>query len=337
MTKQLKDIYRKLIPDFTDVFVVPLIPTKQTKSSYLSCLYSDLVQDSSINIHSVSVYAHWKLIFAGLFNRKAILHYHWLEFQDIRSLSAMPYKLTCIAFYKLFGGKLVWTIHNKYPHDGKYLKLHSILQRWMSRKSNSIILHCNTVKQDLIKFLNISEEKIKICAHPSFTTTTLVKKDARKQLSKQLQIDLDSEDYAFLVFGQISHYKGISAIIEAFNELLDDHIHLIVAGPVKKGNSNLSSELQEWCSKVNNLHIRDTFIDEETLPILHSAVDCAVANHKDIISSGSTEMALSYNLTVIAPRKGCIIEKEGDSVFLFNNVKELTSLMKKASDRSLNG
>lgn len=140
-------------------------------------------------------------------------------------------------------------------------------------------------------------------------------------------ISIPEQDVLFLVFGQISHYKGIPEILDAFREIkrddLNHDVHLVVAGTVKKGNRNLQEELMMYCSKVPNFYLRDTFIDEETVSLLHNAADVCVFNHRDIMASGSVEMARSYRLPIISPARGCIMDYPDEQTRLFHSLSEL--------------
>lgn len=128
----LEEVYTSVNPEANIIYVVPLIRYSHKKSDYLYLLYEELIEADKYRIESVSVFNHFKLITGKLTQKNAILHYHWLEFQDLKSLLGMPWKLCCVFLFKLLGGNIVWTLHNEYPHDQKYLKLHSFyIRKWL--------------------------------------------------------------------------------------------------------------------------------------------------------------------------------------------------------------
>jgi len=126
LQEKLKSIYEELLPEsrtgLTHLFVVPLIRFNYKQSDYLYLLYKGIIEDpeSPFNVHSTSILQHFKFVWYALRKRDVLLHYHWLECTDLKSLSGMAYKLICIALFKALGGNLVWTIHNIMPHDRRY-------------------------------------------------------------------------------------------------------------------------------------------------------------------------------------------------------------------------
>jgi glycosyltransferase involved in cell wall biosynthesis len=336
MSAQLNRIYQKVNPGFSDLFVVPLIPFDYPKSSYLYRLYAEFIEGDesklAIKLHSISVFAHWKFVTAAFFRKKTILHYHWLEFQDSRALSAMLWKLFCIWAYHLAGGKIVWTVHNLKPHDRQFLRLHRTIARWMGKKATVILVHCQSCIPPVSDYYGIPEQKIEVLPHPAFPTEKLDKAESRKKMAEKLGIAIPEGVFVYLVFGQISHYKGIPEIIDKFRELNRSDVHLIVAGTVKKGNQALHEELIMFCSKVPGLYLRDSFLDEESVALLHNAADACVFNHRDIMASGSVEMALSYKLPIITPKQGCICDYADEHTHFFETQAELLEQMSKLAE-----
>ena len=103
--------YQNLCNDVKKVYVVPLINHSFKKTSYLYLLYKSFIEDKekyNIEIESLSVFAHFKMVFSRLKNERSILHYHWLEISDLKSLSGMIWKLFCITLFKIFNGKIIY-------------------------------------------------------------------------------------------------------------------------------------------------------------------------------------------------------------------------------------
>lgn len=106
----LDEIYASVNVDAKTIYVVPLIRYSLKRSDYLYLLYEELLNGEKYTIESISVFNHFKLVVAILKNKNAILHYHWLEFQDLKSLLGMPWKIACIYLFKKLGGNIVWKI-----------------------------------------------------------------------------------------------------------------------------------------------------------------------------------------------------------------------------------
>lgn len=334
MHPTLIEIYESLNKSFKDVFVVPLIPFSQKKTSYLYTLYKDLINNPLYTIYSTSFIAHWRFVFAQLMRKQPILHYHWVEFQDLKALAGMPYKLLCISLYKALGGQLVWTVHNKIPHDGKFVNMHRVLSKWMAKQADVILSHCNQEKKDLMAYQGQSHLKYKIVPHPLFDVdTTISKKYALNQIEEIYDIELSPKEYLFLVFGQISHYKQIDGILNAFTQIKEPS-RIIVAGVIKKGNQHVYKQLLEQQNKDDRISIIASHIPEEHVEWLHIAADSCVFNHINISTSGAIMMAKSFNKTIIAPHTGCITEDSSENINTFSSREELFNLMHKYASLS---
>ena len=324
----LSEIYESISKDADIIYVVPLIRHTHKKTDYLYLLYEDLIGSDSYEIKSISIFDHFKLVAGILTNRKAILHYHWLEFQDFKSLLGMPWKMLCIYLFQLFGGHIVWTLHNEFPHNQKYLGLHRYLHKKMAHWTDILHVHCSAAVSLMSDRLKAPKEKFTIIPHPDFPTDPIPKSTAISHLNKNYDCGIDPDDTILLMFGNISRYKQIEEIADI---LIKEELSskLIIAGPVKKGNMDLYEELISKVNKYNCIKLIAEFIPEEHVPWFYSATDICVFNYREILSSGGFHMAESYNKTIIAPNIGCLSEtKDLSNVHLFTNADELKALLR---------
>lgn len=330
--EKLKSIYEELLPDntsgITHLFVVPLIRFNYKQSDYLYLLYKGFIEDpeSPFKIHSTSILHHFKFVWYALRKRDVLLHYHWLECTDLKSLSGMIYKLICIALFKAFGGKLVWTVHNIMPHDRQYRSLNYKIRSYMAHKADLLHVHCETAVQEVSSFYGLSEGKFRVIPHPEFPAESISRKKAIKKLNKKRGFDLKKEDQIFLMFGNISAYKKILETAQIFTAL-PRHKKLLIAGPVKKGQLNVYHELKKVASKNSNILLYPHFISEESVPLYHNVADCVLFNYREILTSGGVALARSYNRPIIAPKLGCLKEVQGEDIFLFDSQEELRQLL----------
>ena len=313
------DLYKAIGFTKAAVYVAPLIPSQHTNTSYLYNLYKPLYGDGHFKVKSVSVFSHFKPVFHTLFNKKVLFHYHWLEFQDVKALAGMPYKLLCIYLFTLFGGTLIWTVHNERPHDRKLLALHLRLHKWMVKKATAVHVHCKTAKTFAEQKLEVPGKKIFILNHPSFSVNHISKNEALHGLQNEYSITPTADKPIWLIFGQISPYKGIEELIIS-TQKLGIEPQLIIAGPVKKGNSELGERLKKLAEFNSSTYLADTFIPDEHVPYFFCCADLCLFNYREILSSGVVQLALDYKTPILAPKKGCISELDGyKNVFLFEN------------------
>lgn len=329
---QLKSVYNELLSGKGGkpvlLLVVPLIRYQYKLSDYLYLLYQPLIDENeSYRVESLSVWKHWKIVWKALFGKNVILHYHWLECTDLKSLAGMSYKWICVRLFKLIGGKLVWTLHNKMPHDRNYRILNYRIRSSMAKHADLLAVHCQSVIGDLSRFYNQPEEKFRVVHHPSYPTTHIEREDARNQLLKSWSVPLSSDDQLFLMFGNISSYKNIDKVCQIFTEL-DADKKLLVVGPVKKGQMHLYHKISSIAKEKENIKIVPYFVPEEMVPVYFNAADCVIFHYEEILTSGGVVLAQSYNKTVIAPNLGCLSELDSENSTLFQSEEQLERLIR---------
>ena len=334
----LKELYSGLNKHISTVFVVPLIRYRFPKTDYLYLLYKNLIDENEINIESISVFAHFRFVLKVIVNRNTLLHYHWLEFQDFKSLLGMPYKLLCIGLYKLFGGDIIWTVHNLKPHDKKYLSLHLRIHKWMARIASLIHVHSPLSVPLVSDMYGVSPEKIHVLRHPDFPAKIIPQETARKEfLSVYGDGRSELKGPVCLIFGGISEYKGIRKIIELFSKQTFGFT-LIIAGYVKKGQESLHNYIVEKTIDDTKVLYIPSFIPEKDYPLLLNTADVCIFNYEEILSSGGVKMAQAYRKKVIAPNAGDLRElKDDETVLLFDSIEELESLITSIPETYSNG
>jgi len=325
----LTELYSRVNKHFSKVYVVPLIRFDFPQTDYLYLLYKDqLTKNSQADVKSISVFDHYKFVIAAILNKNSILHYHWLEFQTLKALLGMPYKLLCIALYKLFGGTIVWTVHNLSPHDKKYIKLHQSIHHWMAKRASLIHVHSKSAISLVSEYLKIENEKIVILKHPQFPSIELNKEEAQMEfLSNYGDGRKLLNSPVFLIFGGISEYKGIREIIDILTAN-ERTFNLIIAGYVKIGHEDLHNFIIDKTVDDERVIYVPTFIPEEHYPSLLHSSDICLFNYDEILTSGGVEMAMAYQKKIIAPNLGCLKDlKNGDLVTLFDTKDELSKLI----------
>ncbi len=333
----LDEIYASVNKDADRIYVVPLIRFHYKKTDYLYLLYRDLIESDSYDIQSISVLNHFKLVVGIIKQRNAILHYHWLEFQDFKSILGIPWKLMCIYLFHKLGGNIVWTLHNEFPHDQKYVALHTYLHQKMAGWADALHVHCQTAADIMSQRLGVSKEKFRLLPHPEFPAAPIAKQEAVNNLNQHYRCQLNVEVPIMLMFGNISSYKQIDQVAKF---VIQSKIEatLVIAGPVKKGNLDLYKKLSDLQKQSSNIVLIPNFIPEEQVAWFYSAADYCVFNYREILSSGGYHMAKAYQKPVIAPAKGCLIEHNAETnVHLFSTDIEFEELMTQQLSTFKNG
>ncbi len=311
--------YENLLPSVKKVYVVPSFNLKLKESDYMYLLYKDIIEgkmNSSISIESLSALAHPKFFFKKVLGEKNLLHYNWLEVNDLKSFSGMLWKLFWITAYKQIGGRIIWTIHNKFPHSSNFKTVNKIFRKYMAGISDKLHVHCSYAAEQMSEILNTGKRKFIIIDHPAYPAVVMERSEAIKLLDSKYHLRLSGNKKIFLVFGAIAKYKGIKEIIGIFKEGIINH-YLIIAGVIKKGGKKYFNELKNESSGCSNIILLGEMIPNDDLPLFFNSSDYVVFNYEEILTSGGVMTALSFGKKVIAPEMGCIGEIKNENIFLF--------------------
>lgn len=328
--KILLEEYKNLCGDVKKVYVIPLINFSLKKSNYLYLLYKNFIENNEryqIQVQSISIFSYPRIVLSRLINEKAIVHHHWLEITDIKSLSGMFWKIFWLSLFKLLNGKIVWTVHNKFPHKGNFKHTNKYLRRFMAKISNRLHVHCASAVEIIQPILKVKKEKFFIAEHPEFPSKIFDKSEAREQfLKKYPLIKLNENDKLFLMFGEIGKYKGIQQAVKIFDGL-EKNKKLFIAGRVKKGNEKYFDEIVNHAKNSEHIFINGNSISENEIPVIFNSSDFVLFNYRDVLTSGSVFLALSYNKKVIIPDKGCLKELSGEKIIKFENDDQLKNIL----------
>lgn len=324
---KLIEEYLALNKNFNTIYTFPSINYQYKSTDYLYQLYKNIFSSDQlkIKVFPISVFSHAKLFFKKLFNSKFILHYHWFEFQGIKSFIGIKWRFFWILLYRMIGGKIVWTIHNKYPHNKKYININRFFQRCMAKLSQRLHVHSETAIEIMSSYLSINKNKFFLYPHPDFEVKLMDKKSSQDLFRTKFGLpNFSNKDILFLMYGNIGKYKGIQEIIEIFNEQTSEK-KLIIAGSIKKGNRKCYNEIKSSIKK-NNIFIIEKFFDDDETSLIFNSVDYVLFNFDEILSSGSVILALNYGCKVIFPRTGCLNELKSDNIISFERENYLTKL-----------
>jgi glycosyltransferase involved in cell wall biosynthesis len=324
---RLEDLYREISDEKTlPVYVTPPVRFAYKQSDFLYLLYKELFKSDEFNIKSISVFQHYRPVLAAIRKKPSIIHYHWLECTGFLNLPVFFYRMLCLFLFKALGGKLVWTIHNKMPLDGKYRRLNYAARRWLASKSERIHILCRSAIPGVAFFYRVPEEKFRFIPHPKYPPELMPRASAVEAINHRFGSNIKMQDRLFLMIGHISAYKRIDQVIDIFR---DQPIQkkLIIAGPVKRGQMKLFKKLKKKISSIENVILIPQFISEESVPEFMNACDYTIFNFKHVFSSGGVHLALSYRKPVIVPDTECMRELEQEGMMYFNNPEELKEVI----------
>lgn len=321
--------YRAIQPHVSTVYITPDIHRMAASDPYPYALYSEVLdaeRRGELRIHTMKVLTP-ALILRRLRGERSIVHHHFFEIRDLSSFINVWWKTLLLTLYRIAGGRIVWTIHNTYPHERTMLWLIRPLRKYIARVSTHLHVHCREAVRIMSDVLHLPTDKFFVIEHPLYNAIWIEQHDARQQLERRYpELRLPHDRPLVLMLGAIARYKGIEGVVDLIGQL-DQPPALIVAGAVKKGNSRYAATLRRAAAEQPYTRITTSRIPDSDMPLFYNAADYILFNYTDILTSGGAAWARSYRRPIIIPRKGCLRELTGSSITAFDNTEELRSIL----------
>jgi glycosyltransferase involved in cell wall biosynthesis len=197
--------------------------------------------------------------------------------------------------------KILFLCHNVVPHDGRIID--KGLARLVLRNGDFFIVHS---KQDemLLKEI-LPNALVRRVFHPLYDVFHMHEKE-NNNVRKRFKIEPD--DNLILFFGFVRPYKGLSNLIRALPEVLQqEEVKLLVAGEFWK-DKEFYLELIESLDLMSRVVIVDEYIPNEAVQGYFNSADLVVQPYVSATGSGVIQTAFAFNKPVIATRVGSLPE-----------------------------
>lgn len=270
-------------------------PKKINSNKYLDLL-CECIENKGIQVKDFSISKLGKL------KKGDVLHMHWPSFnyQSSNYLSTIARSIIFILMLiilKFKGIKVIWTVHNLYPHSKGKNGYDYIMRKVIMSFCNYLIAMGSSSKKEIINEYNIRKSKIIIVPHGHYRGIY-----EESNIDIRGNLNIPKTNFVFGFIGQISPYKGIDDLIASFKKINLENINLIIAG---KPSADFDMQI---IKNVNDsrIHTILEFIGDEEIVSYLKAFDTTVFPYKKVTTSGSVILSLSYNTPVIAPKKGLL-------------------------------
>lgn len=259
------------------------------------------------------------------YRRLDVLHLHWSHPYTRSALKAATF-LFEVLLLKFTGTKIVWTVHNLLNHEKHASKLEMLCNQIIVRLCDQLIVHCLFAKDAVVKVYNLPErvsEKINVVAHGHYIDTyenRMTPDQARSRLG------FAADETVFLCFGMVRPYKGVDKLLDAFQQLNDPKVRLLIVG--KPFNESIRATLAERCLRDPRIHTVLEFVPDKDIQVYMNAASAVVLAYQDVLTSGSALLAMSFKKPIIIPRLGCVNELlDEHGSFLFDPDSENNGLL----------
>lgn len=241
-----------------------------------------------------------------------IFHLHWTNFLFAGAKSRVQARLRIRTFlkqlnrFKDLGGRVVWTIHNTLSHDTPYVELEKSLSKRLVEMADVVHFHAAASVPEVQAVFPIPDHKIRIAPHGHYLG---VYADYITRETARATLGIAEDEDVILFLGQVRPYKGVGQLIQSFRTLLADFpkARLVIAGAVHDDFwSTVSPALTE--AEQARVLTTDRFLDETEMQVFFRAADIAAFPYRNILTSGSLLLSLSFGVPAVVPRLGMTAE-----------------------------
>lgn len=275
-------------------------PDYTENNPYQSLLYSEF---AGADVSPGNIELALKEIEESESTESTVFHLHWQHVITSPSSSSHEHRLLAAEFlqklkkFQACGGRIVWTIHNKLPHDTKFYRAEIEFHNALSNIADLIILHDQSAIEIVNEEYAIDPQKIKLVPHGNYLTSypnDISRGEARERLG------LNKQDIIFGFVGQLRPYKGLSEFIDSVIPVTNEKgVSALIAGKPVWPFSH--SKVSNQCAPFSKIKVFEGFIHDDDLQLYLNSSDVIVLPYKDILTSGSVLLAASFGKVVVVP------------------------------------
>jgi beta-1,4-mannosyltransferase len=268
---------------------------------YLRLLYDALAAEGFERVEQPRLSLRWLW---RARSRARFLHFHWPEnhyrfgrgpvpLRPLLSRLKLGVFASRLATARLLGYRLVWTVHQIYPHESRDRSLDRHAARLLAAACDLLLAHDRWTAGEIASRLGRSTA-IAVVPHGSYVG---VYPEGRPQeVRRELRLPQDS--FVFLCFGELREYKEIDLLLTAFSSLPNPDARLVVAGNVK--DAGVGARLGAASDADARVVDVPGFVPEARVAELFHACNAVVLPRGEPGTSGSLVLAFSLGLPVVA-------------------------------------
>jgi beta-1,4-mannosyltransferase len=214
---------------------------------------------------------------------------------------------------RLLGYRLVWTIHQVYPH-GSVIRLDRTAARTLAQRSTLLVAHDPETAARARRDFGLRADDVVVVPHGSYIG---VYPPGRSIEEVRCALGIRRDATVFLCFGELRANSQVTVLLEAFASARIAHPALIVAGNAKDERAGAAIAAAEAAD--DRIVRLEGFVPFEGVRELYEAADAAVVPRGDGGTSGSLILALSLATPVVVadmPANRRLV-REGNAGWLF--------------------
>lgn len=215
------------------------------------------------------------------------------------------------------GVRIIWIAHNLMPHDRTSVPgLDVAARHWVLLLSHRVLAHGPCAARHLVQRFPSAARKLELIPHGHWIDRypqTLDAQQARQQLG------LAKTEHVLLFIGACKSYKQLHLLVEEFRRTsVSDR--LLVAG--KFQDPVYEQHIRELAEGDPRVMLRTGFIDDDQLQVYLKSCDVVVVPYREILTSGTAMLAMSFGRPVVSIRAGFLEDVISEDAGLLYSVED---------------
>ena len=263
----------------------------------------------------------------------SVLHLNWLHwFYREDTLEGSVSRLNRFAdnlhYARELGYRIVWTLHNRYPHERPFPDLDHLARLIVARTADRVIAHCH-YGAGLARRLFYRTGHLHVIPHGHYID---VFPNEISRETARCRLGLPGDAFVYLFFGNARAYKGIEELIDAYRNCAADDTRLAIMTRRAFDGSYADRIIALAREHERILVFTHSFFPNEDFQIYLNAADVVVLPFSQVLTSGSAIAALSFGKPVIVPAMGCLPELIDESMGILYDPKDTGALTRALLD-----
>ena len=235
-----------------------------------------------------------------------VVHIHWPSFfyasqgSIVEILRSFLRFLLLISIIRIRTKEIWWTAHNLMPHVRCRIPvLDTIARNVVIRYASRVFVHGEEAKKILLSKFQISPGKIVLIPHGHWISHYPA---CESKAQARINLDMPCESFIYLFFGQCKPYKNLEGLIEVFRKVARNDDALLVAGSFS--DKTYLAKILAITADDPRIRIDHGFIPDDKVSEYLMACDVMCMPYREILTSGTTMLALSYGRPVLSINRG---------------------------------
>lgn len=207
-----------------------------------------------------------------------------------------------LALARVLGYETVLTMHDLRPTWPLRPLWVDYLGYWVAANlTTRVIVHYSSGRSLLARRYG-RRRNVYAMPHPSYSglyPNWISRSEARSRLGYA------SHETLFLFFGNIHPNKGVEGLVTTFRQISGDRLRLLITGKTSLGAEQLE-RIRERVAGDLRVRLMPEHVPDDEVQVYLNAADVVALPFKEVLTSGSAHLAMSFARPVVAPAMGSL-------------------------------